>query len=234
MMRTSMIRTHHSEPGFTLLEVLAATTIFAMVMTVLISTSSTAVHRVGVSARRLEANLVADEILVDLEIQLKLGIAPEVDQSESTRDQYVIRVLRTDLFQDPGPTDSVDAGSSIASMLGSELPEVAKHLKQYDIEVSWFEQNGPQRVTRTTFAFDWQSATIEFSSLFRSSSGIGNGADQLGSGSGDESEDGGIEGGPRGDPTFGGIDGIRRPPRKFGHNARLEHFRRLREEQEQN
>jgi prepilin-type N-terminal cleavage/methylation domain-containing protein len=229
-----MIRRHHSEPGFTLLEVLAATTIFAMVMTVLISTSSTAVHHIGVSARRLEANLVADEILVDLELQMKLGIAPEVDESESTRDQYAIRVLRTDLFQDPGPTDSVDTGSSIASMLGSELPEVAKHLKQYDIEVSWFEQNGPQRVTRTTFAFDWQSAAIEFSELFRSGSGIGNGADQPGGGSGDESENGGIQGARRGDPKSRGIFSPPRPARKFGHNARLEHFRRLREAQEEN
>jgi len=54
-------------------------------------------------------------------------------------------------------------------MLGTELPEVVNHLKQYDIEVSWIEQNGPQRVTRTTFGFDWQTAAVELSDLFQRS-----------------------------------------------------------------
>jgi len=83
-------RTRRGEFGLTLLEVLAAAMIFAMVMTVLISTSSTAVHNVGVSARRLEANLVAEEMLADLEIQMKQGIAPEIDENELTRDPYAM------------------------------------------------------------------------------------------------------------------------------------------------
>ena len=54
--------TRARQAGLTLLEVLAAAMIFAMVMTVLIGTSSSAVHRVGMSARRLEANTVADGV----------------------------------------------------------------------------------------------------------------------------------------------------------------------------
>ena len=61
-------RSERREAGLTLLEVLAAAMIFAMVMTVLIGTSSNAVHHVGVSARRLEAGLVADNLLSDLEM----------------------------------------------------------------------------------------------------------------------------------------------------------------------
>jgi len=45
-----------SECGLTLLEVLAAFLIFAMVFTVLVGTSQTAVHSQGLAARRLEAN----------------------------------------------------------------------------------------------------------------------------------------------------------------------------------
>ena len=187
MTSTSNSGTHHGDRGLTLLEVLAATMIFAMVMTVLIGTSSTAVHNVGVSARRLEADLVADEILANLEIQMKLGTAPEVDENEFTRDQYAIRVFRTDLLQDPGAADSGASESGIVSMLGVELPEVAKHLKQYDIEVSWLEQNGPQRVTRTSFAFDWQAAAIEYSDLFNRDSRNGNDSSHPG---GDSEEDG--------------------------------------------
>jgi hypothetical protein len=160
------------EVGLTLLEVLAAAMIFSMVMTVLVGTSSTAVHNMGMSARRLEANLVADELLADLEIQMKQGFAPEIDEGEFEREQYSIRMRRTDLVPDAGAGpagalgDLGDAGLGISSMLGSELPEVAQYLKQYDIEVSWIEQDGPQSVTRTTFAFDWQTAALEHSDLF--------------------------------------------------------------------
>jgi hypothetical protein len=173
MSSASNSRSRSSELGLTLLEVLAAAMIFAMVMTVLIGTSSTAVRNVGVSARRLEASLLADDIIADLEIQMKQGVAPEVDENESVTGPYSVRIFRTELSQDPEATDFEGTGLGIATMLSADLPEVAKHLKQYDIEVSWFEQNGPQRVTRTTFAFDWQAAALEFGDLFQQASDIG-------------------------------------------------------------
>lgn len=229
------IRFRRGERGLTLLEVLAAAMIFAMVMTVLISTSSTAVHNVGVSARRLEANLVADELLADLEIQIKQGIAPEIEENETTRDQYSIRVFRTELIPDQAAADSGGTQLSITSMLGAELPEVAKHLKQYDIEVSWFEQNGPQRVTRTSFAFDWQTAAIEYADLFARNNGGAGGLDQLGGDDAGEGEMGESNGGSgstgrnqRGSATNTGDT----PVGRNGHNARKEHFRRLREREE--
>jgi hypothetical protein len=239
---TSRTRTRREELGLTLLEVLAAAMIFSMVMTVLIGTSSTAVHNVGVSARRLEANMVADEILTNLEIEMKQGIAPKVGENESTRDQFAIRVFRTDLVQDPDadPVGSANATSSLALMLGPDLPELAKHLKQYDIEVSWIEQNGPQIVSRTTFAFDWQTAATEFSDLFARSNQAGGGTERS-----DDGSTGGANGGAEGVTAGGSRPGGRGPigfgngggdankgptPRRQGHNARKEHFRRLREE----
>ncbi len=231
----SKIRTDRRESGLTLLEVLAATMIFAMVMTVLIGTSTTAVHHVGVSARRLEASLLADEILADLEIQMKRGIAPEVDEDESTRDPYAIRIFRTDLLPDPGAGDPNDMATGVAAMLGAELPEVAKHLKQYDIEVSWFEQSGPQRVTRTSFAFDWQMAAVEFSELFAQAGR--NGGSGFGGGGGPGGGDGGGfggGGGPGGGFGAGGGAGQgANPPdthpfRRDGHNARLDALARER------
>jgi hypothetical protein len=217
---------HRIESGLTLLEVLAAAMIFAMVMTVLIGTSSTAVHHVGMSARRLEASLVADGILADLEIQMKRGIAPEIDEEESELEHFAIRVLRTDLMEGAEATpldagaNATGAGTDIAAMLGSDLPEVAKHLKRYDIEVEWIEQDGPQVVTRTTFAFDWQAAAIEYSELFARN---------------DENQAGGINGGSDSGGTAagsdeGGLEDIKAAirakakgsnSRRNGHNARL-------------
>jgi hypothetical protein len=177
MSSTPNARRSSGELGLTLLEVLAAAMIFAMVMTVLISTSTTAVRSVGVSARRLEASLLADDIIADLEIQMKQGIAPEVDESESETGPYSVRILRSEFSQDPGASDEESAGLGIAAMLGADLPEVATHLKQYDLEISWFEQNGPQTVTRTTFAFDWQAAAIEFEELFQQGGDSGTSVD---------------------------------------------------------
>jgi len=220
--------------GLTLLEILAATLIFAMVMTVLIGTSSTAVHRVGVSARRLEASLVADEILADLEIQMKQGLAPEADEFVSLRDPYEIRVVRSGLIGD-GADTVAGVGLELASLVGAELPEVAKYLKQYDIEVRWTEQSGPQSVTRTTFAYDWQLAAVEFSELFAQAGranfgtngggggglggggrlgGGGGGGSGSGSGSGSGGSDSAGSGGALPDPNAD-------PDCYNGHNARL-------------
>ncbi|HIF91998.1 MAG TPA: prepilin-type N-terminal cleavage/methylation domain-containing protein [Myxococcales bacterium] len=167
-----------NERGLTLLEVLAAVMIFAMVMTVLISTSTNAVHHVGQSARRLDADLVADTLLSDLEIQIRQGLAPGVEDGEFTQDQYTIRLAMTDLIPSDsisgsgaasGAASEVFAGDALSS-IGGALPEVAAYLRQYDIEVSWLTQSGPQSVLRTTFAYDWPAAQIELASLIETAS----------------------------------------------------------------
>jgi len=206
--------------GLTLLEILAATLIFAMVMTVLIGTSSTAVHRVGVSARRLEASLVADEILADLEIQMKQGLAPEADEFVSLRDPYEIRVVRSGLIGD-GADTVAGVGLELASLVGAELPEVAKYLKQYDIEVRWTEQSGPQSVTRTTFAYDWQLAAVEFSELFAQAGRANFGTNGGGGGADDPTDPtpspNPLVRKPSPDPPDPNVD----PDCYNGHNARL-------------
>lgn len=187
--------------GLTLLEVLAATMIFALVITTLIGTSSALVHRSGLAARRLEAALVADAVVADLEIQMRKGIAPVVEKSEwTTEDEtYVVRVLNRTLAEAlaaptttaeeeaaieagnaPAPdaagalgATSIGGANGIGPLLATQLPEVAKHLRQYDIEVVFVGSAGPESVTRTTFAFDWQAAKIEFAALFPTGEGEG-------------------------------------------------------------
>ena len=173
--------------GLTLLEVLAATLIFVTVMTVLIGTSTTLVHRAGTASKRLEANLVADVFLADLEIQIKQRLAPVIEEPETNREDFTIQVSRSGLLGSPedapslglagfGGAESGTGAREIAGLLAGDLPEVIKHLYQYDIDVSWIDSSGVQNVTRTTFAFDWQAAALEFSDLFG------------GGGSGDEGE----------------------------------------------
>ncbi|MAG34440.1 MAG: hypothetical protein CL908_26515 [Deltaproteobacteria bacterium] len=169
--------------GLTLLEVLAAAMIFAMVMAVLVSSSSMSVRRSGLSARRLEANLVAESFLADLEIQIKQRIAPEVEEEERTQEDFVVRIVRSDFAPPPEagaapPSLSLAGEADIAALLGAELPEVARHLKRYDIEVSWIGGTGTvDKVTRTTFAFDWQAAASELEELFQGGAAGASGLD---------------------------------------------------------
>lgn len=163
--------------GLTLLEVLAAVMIFAMVMSVLVGTSSNAVHHVGLSARRLEADLVANNLVADLEIQINQDNAPPIEDDDYTDEPYSIRITTTGL----GPTQSGPASApgftpvSVAaggtdealSLLQTALPAIVGHLRQYDVEVSWFERSGVQRVQRTTFAFDWQAAQTDLAPLIQ-------------------------------------------------------------------
>jgi prepilin-type N-terminal cleavage/methylation domain-containing protein len=201
------------ERGLTLLEVLAATMIFALVMTVLVGTSTTAVHRSGLSARRLEAGLVADAVVADLEIGMRKRTAPVLERSEwktedeAGEEEYSIRVLNRPIQEalaapatsvadevaaeagasapEPAATKIGGAGS-IGTLLAGDLPEVAKHLHQYDVEVAWVGVDGPESVTRTTFAFDWQAAQAEFGELFAAAGAAKDeeGADQNGTGTG--------------------------------------------------
>jgi len=217
---TSGKRTPETEAGLTLLEVLAAVMIFAMVMTVVIGTSTSAVHHVGLSSRKLEADLFADNLLADLEIQINQGVTPVIDENEFTQDQFSVHITQTQIFpEDPGraagPASGLAgiaaaAGGDVLSTLGTALPEVAGHLMQYDIEVSWLEQNGPQSVTRTTFAFDWQAAETELAAFVQDNpngvSGLGANDDKTGSGSG--------KGGGKRQPGFAPIHN-----RCRGHNA---------------
>lgn len=204
----------HATRGLTLLEVLAATLIFALVMTTLIGTSSSLVHRTALAAARLEAAEQADAVVAELEIQMRTGIAPTLEPSEwpSEDGQYVVRVLNRTIQEalsapattaadeaaiaaggpapdSPGAT-RVGGSSGIGTLLAGQLPEAAKHLRQYDVEVSWTGPSGPESVTRTTFAFDWQAAKIEFASLFEAAGGgpEGDGAE---AGRGDPNDAGG-------------------------------------------
>lgn len=160
--------------------------IFAMVMTVLISTSSTAVHNAGLAARRLEANIIADGLLADLEIQMNRRVAPKVEEGDFERDPYTIHITRSDFIPDTkagGGTATglpAAANADIAVMLRSQLPEVAKYLERYDIEVSWIEPTGAESVTRTTFAYDWEAAAVEYADLFQAQDAGGEGTPDLG------------------------------------------------------
>ena len=178
--------------GFTLLEVLAATLIFTMVVTVLIGTSGEAVHRIGLTTTRLEASELADRELALLEALLNNQQALPEDKEEA-REDYVIRVISRPALEDLEAGASAANNALIASGAGSaggnagsigglgavlnlHAPGIDAFLLRYDIIVEWtLDDVRFDQIQRTTYAFDWEGARAALPDLFQEASGADSG-----------------------------------------------------------
>lgn len=78
--------------GFTLLEVMAAVLVLGLLYTVLADTAMRGLRSEGVSRRRTEASLLADDRLSQLELELALGQVPKTGEEEETVEPYHIGV----------------------------------------------------------------------------------------------------------------------------------------------
>ena len=157
--------------GLTLLEVLAAFLIFSMVFTVLVGSSQTGVRSQGLSVRRLQAHEIAESAMARLEIAMARRELPSIEEEERELDEFIIRVREMSFSSEleaSTNSDSLSASGSadILSQLAAQLPEVGKYLMRYEVEVEWTEASRPEKITRTTFAFDWPEFEVENASLF--------------------------------------------------------------------
>jgi len=196
-------RDHRSPPpddrtrrrqGLTLLEVLAAFAIFAMVFTILVGASRSAVQSQGLALRKLEANLLADETLAEIESQVQQRTLPIIDDiatsEEPDENGFVVEVTGGELGLAEGPPGlstalDEDASGGFGSLLATGIPEFAAFLMRYDIEVRWQDGGRERRVRRTTFAIDWEGAAAEFGGPLADALGTGEDRDLGGAGSDD-------------------------------------------------
>lgn len=233
------------ERGLTLLEVLAAFLIFSIVFTVLVGTSQTAVHSQGLALRRLEASLIADQVLADLEVQIQQRLTP-ILADDSSRDLFEVEVTSSP-FAAPAPNAGAATAPAVgdalslagagggAAMLAASFPEAAPYLLRYDVVVRWQEAEGPQQVGRTTFAFDWETASVALADLFAvAGGGLGSDPsdDSPGAGGGDGSADGG-NGGNGGSGRAGGGRGDRQSGNTGSEDLTLEQMREMLRQLEQ-
>lgn len=144
-----------SDAGFTLLEVMAAVAFVAIVFTTLARVANQGLQSEGISKRRLEASLLADEVLSDIEAQVSSGTAPEIGREESEEGIFdvVIDVTTFDLesviaasAEAPDGDPSFDRSAEDAT---TESP-----VRLIEITVTWNEGENEFRVIRTTFGFD--------------------------------------------------------------------------------
>jgi hypothetical protein len=135
---------------------MAAVAVVAIVFSTLARVASEGLRSQGVSKRRLEASLLADSLLAEIEVQFAGGIAPEIGESESEEGAFsiIVSVTSFDLasalpesgFGDTDPTKE----ATLAGVLGDEVSPV----RAIEIAVTWIEGFDEYSVIRNTFGID--------------------------------------------------------------------------------
>jgi prepilin-type N-terminal cleavage/methylation domain-containing protein len=169
--------------GFTLLEVMAAVLVLGLIYTVLAEAAIRGLRSEGISRRRVEASLIADRFLADLESQVELGQVPASGQDQQDVDVFHVGI-RVESF-DPTPildtiaqiekqrsrperrkntadqtkASSMEVGAPTAGaptedLLAKPRPGQDGRLRRIDVAVTWQDGGREERVLRTTFAFD--------------------------------------------------------------------------------
>jgi prepilin-type N-terminal cleavage/methylation domain-containing protein len=154
--------------GFSLLEVLAAVAVLAIVYTVLATSAMQGLANEGESYRRIQASLLADRTLAALEAGLAQGAPPlGVDEQEEGDYSIAVETRALDLGafamatqERPGiraksPTGGETSSNEAAfQLLTVPRDASAPPLVEIQVAIRWLEGNTEQMVTRTTFAYD--------------------------------------------------------------------------------
>jgi prepilin-type N-terminal cleavage/methylation domain-containing protein len=169
--------------AFTLLEVMAAVLILGLLYAVLAEAAIRGLRSEGVSRRKVEASLIADRFLSDLEAQLALGQIPKSGQEEQEVDVYRVGISvqpfdptpileaiekvekERGIDQKPRPkkneeSSSMEVGAQTPGSVPTEdllaPPRTGQEgrLRRIDVSVTWQDGEREEQVTRTTFAFD--------------------------------------------------------------------------------
>lgn len=166
--RASLPRRSEWRSGFTLLEVLAAVAILGVWYIVLAAMSADGLRKEGETHRRVQASLIADQMLSEYEVATIAGSAPTETNDSSEQDLYTIEV-RVEPFvseqatvppdiQPPTEINPTAASPDLTSLVSTQTPDVASYLRSIHIEVSWEEGAARRSVNRTSYAFDLTNA----------------------------------------------------------------------------
>jgi len=142
--------------AFTLLEVMAAVAVVAIVFSTLARVASEGLRSQGISKRRLEASLLVDSHLAEIEIQLASGIAPEIGESEIEEGPFliIVRVTSFDIASAIPKSGYGDVDPIIEATLAGVLGDEVSPVRAIEITVTWIEGLDEYSVIRNTFGID--------------------------------------------------------------------------------
>jgi len=163
--------------GLTLFEVMAAVAVMGLVYTLLAQAAIQGIRAEGENQRRLEASLLADQFITDVEDMIASGDAPPVGRSEEEDDPFLVTlsVEELDMKTLLAPVDRATDREESAVFETGDGPG---RFRSVVIEVSWLEAGYDRVIRRTTYAFD--STGLETLLAAAGAGEIPPGADELG------------------------------------------------------
>ncbi len=155
-----------AERGLTLLEVLAAVAILGLLYTVLAGAAIQGLRSEGESKRRIEASLLIDEQLFEIEMQIAAGVTPPLGLTESEAGDFRLATdVRPLEFYEELIDDLEEAPTDAPSVLGRQAVGGESPMRIISIAVSWNEGVFERRIERTTFALDRVAAQAALARL---------------------------------------------------------------------
>lgn len=119
--------------------------------------------REGESLRLMEAALLADNVLAEIEATTVDGTAPEHMQDTREEPPYTVYIrvagfagggLRAFAPASPPENDPDAPPPDLQGLIGKEMPGLSQHLRTIEVKVNWKESGRNRQVVRTTYAFD--------------------------------------------------------------------------------
>lgn len=145
--------------AFTLLEVLAAVAILALLYTVLADVAIQAMRAEGDASRRLDASLLADRVLSEIEAQMDLGEGrPESSETEEDDFRITVDVVPYALVLPEDPAQRERRVAPRPSLLQASGPGRPSALLEVRVHVAWTEGVSERVVSRTTWGIDREVA----------------------------------------------------------------------------
>jgi prepilin-type N-terminal cleavage/methylation domain-containing protein len=179
-----MRRAESRRLAFTLLEVLAAVAILALVYTVLARVGIQGFRAEGGADRRLRASLLADDTLAEIEGQVAMGSPPPIGEKEVRHDEFVIRLrVSPSEIELPPRSDTATqrmAAAAAAKRTGGTAAQASRSKatgaqptqsfflpagpsepppgRRIEIRVSWTDGATESAVVRETYGLDQTAA----------------------------------------------------------------------------
>jgi len=150
--------------GFTLIEVMAAVAVLGLVYVVVAGAAMQGLRTEGDASRRLQASLLADRALNDLELNLAGGSAPALGETETSEEDFTVVVqvspfdLGSLLQSAPGQERAPANSTAVAGLLAPPVRGGVPILLSIAVRVTWTEGIAEQEVTRSSFALDLEAA----------------------------------------------------------------------------
>jgi hypothetical protein len=153
--------------GFTLLEVLGAVAVMGISYALLATVAIESLRSVGDSQRRIDASLLADEKLAEIELAVELGELIELRDEEYDEEPFLVHIEVLDMEELYPPSGGVDESTDLISFLAAEAAgPFAPHrtsnwllgyLREVHVTVLWVDGANERAVTRSAFIYDQQA-----------------------------------------------------------------------------